>query len=295
MLKKFSDWLKYNRSCSDCTIRNYTLGLRLFNEYLKSLSLSIEECESIKIRHIDQFIYEQRFFRKKNERTVNNYLAWLKLFLRFCLIQWYNVENYNKIMYVKEHKKKIEALSEEECIKLFEYFKSVKCKNETEELIKTRNLAIVSLFMYTGMRLGELANLKIEEIWEDMQLMGKGGKERYISIHPDDLRIIKLYLFLRKDNSEWLFVSHSRSCKNRKLSNVGIENVIKEWSRKAWIIGRVFPHKLRHTFATNLLRSNAPLPHIQQLLGHNNISTTQIYLTVLNSEIKKTQNSITRF
>jgi site-specific recombinase XerD len=75
MLKKFSDWLKYNRSCSDYTIRNYTLGLRLFNEYLKSLSLSIEECESIKIRHIDQFIYEQRFFRKKNERTVNNYLA----------------------------------------------------------------------------------------------------------------------------------------------------------------------------------------------------------------------------
>jgi integrase len=61
-----------------------------------------------------------------------------------------------------------------------------------------------------------------------MNITGKGGKDRYISIHPDDLRIIKLYLFLRKDNSEWLFVSHSRSCKNRKLSNVGIENVIKE-------------------------------------------------------------------
>ena len=67
-------------------------------------------------------------------------------------------------MYVKEHKKKIEALSEEECIKLFEYFKSVKCKNETEELIKIRNLAIVSLFMYTGLRLSELSNLKIKEI-----------------------------------------------------------------------------------------------------------------------------------
>ena len=83
---------------------------------------------------------------------------------------------------------------------------------------------------------------------------------------------------------------------NRKLSNVSIEKIIKDGAvRKAWITGRVFPHKLRHTFATNLLRSNAPLPHIQQLLGHSNLTTTQIYLTVLNSKSRKTQNSITRF
>ena len=296
MLNEFSDWLKYNRNNSKYTIRNYMQALKLFDDYLKQIwHPGVEECKDIKMRHIDGFVLEQRSFKHKEDRTVNNYLAAIKLYLRFCLIQWKQVEDYNKILFIKEHRKKIEALSEEECIKLFEYFRNVKCKGKREELIKIRNLCIISLFMYTWLRLSELSSLKKEEIWEDMNITGKGGKERYISIHPDDLRIIKYYLFLRKDNSEWLFISHAKNCDGRKLSNVSIEKIIKDGAVRAWITSRVFPHKLRHTFATNLLRSNAPLPHIQQLLGHSNLTTTQIYLTVLNSEIKKTQNSITRF
>lgn len=271
-------------------------ALALFDDYLKQIwSKWVEECEDIKMRHIDGFVLEQRSFKHKEDRTVNNYLAAIKLYLRFCLIQWKQVEDYNKILFIKEHRRKVEALSEEESIKLFEYFRNVKCKDKREELIKIRNLCIISLFMYTWLRLSELSSLKKEEIWEDMNITGKGGKDRYISIHPDDLRIIKYYLFIRKDNSEWLFISHAKNCDNRKLSNVSIEKIIKDGAVRAWITSRVFPHKLRHTFATNLLRSNAPLPHIQQLLGHSNLTTTQIYLTVLNSEIKKTQNSITRF
>ena len=271
-------------------------ALALFDDYLKQIwHPGVEECKDIKMRHIDGFVLEQRSFKHKEDRTVNNYLAAIKLYLRFCLIQWKRVEDYNKILFIKEHRKKIEALSEEECIKLFEYFRNVKCKGKREELIKIRNLCIISLFMYTWLRLSELSSLKKEEIWEDMNITGKGGKDRYISIHPDDLRIIKYYLFIRKDSSEWLFISHAKNCDNRKLSNVSIEKIIKDGAVRAWITSRVFPHKLRHTFATNLLRSNAPLPHIQQLLGHSNLTTTQIYLTVLNSEIKKTQNSITRF
>ena len=296
MLNEFSDWLTYNRNNSKYTIRNYISALKLFDDYLKQIwHPGVEECKDIKMRHIDGFVLEQRSFKHKEDRTVNNYLAAIKLYLRFCLIQWKRVEDYNKILFIKEHRKKIEALSEEECIKLFEYFRNVKCKGKREELIKIRNLCIISLFMYTWLRLSELSSLKKEEIWEDMNITGKGWKERYISIHPDDLRIIKYYLFIRKDNSEWLFISHAKNCDNRKLSNVSIEKIIKDWAVRAWITSRVFPHKLRHTFATNLLRSNAPLPHIQQLLGHSNLTTTQIYLTVLNSEIKKTQNSITRF
>ena len=271
-------------------------ALALFDDYLKQIwHPGVEQCKDIKMRHIDGFVLEQRSFKHKEDRTVNNYLAAIKLYLRFCLIQWKRVEDYNKILFIKEHRRKIEALSEEECIKLFEYFRNVKCKDKREELIKIRNLCIISLFMYTWLRLSELSSLKKEEIWEDMNITGKGGKDRYISIHPDDLRIIKYYLFIRKDNSEWLFISHAKNCDNRKLSNVSIEKIIKDGAVRAWITSRVFPHKLRHTFATNLLRSNAPLPHIQQLLGHSNLTTTQIYLTVLNSEIKKTQNSITRF
>ena len=295
-MNEFENRLKYSRGYSEYTVRNYLLWLKLFDICLKANWCKwVEECEAITLYNIDCFVREQRFFRWKSERTVNVYLAWIRLYLRFWLIQWKRVEDYRKILFIKEHRKKIESLSEEECVKLFEYFKNVKCKNWTEELIKTRNLVIVSMFMYTWLRLAELANLKCKDIWEDMQIIGKGGKERYISIHPDDLWIIKLYLFMRKDNSEWLFVSHAKNCNNRKLSNVSIEKIISDGAKAAWIEHRVFPHMLRHTFATNLLRCNAPLPHIQKLLGHSNLTTTQIYLTVLNSEIKKTQNSIKRF
>ena len=290
------EWLKFNRGYSDYSIRNYLTWLNQLDTYLKIVyGWGVEECEKIKIRYINDFVREQILIRGMNERTVNNYLAWIKLYLRFFLIQWKDVENYSKIMYVKEHRKKIDALNEVECVKLFEYFKNVKAVSREEELIKVRNLVLVSMFMYTWLRLGELVNLKSEDIAEDMQIEGKWGKMRYISIHPDDLKLIEYYLFLRKDNSEWLFVSHQKGKESKKLSKVSIEHIISEWAKNAWITVPVFPHKLRHTFATNLLRCNAPLPHIQQLLWHANISTTQIYLTVLNSEIKKTQNSIHRF
>lgn len=295
-MNEFIEWLRYNRGVSEYTIRNYSIALKLFDEYLKQIwNKWVEESEEIKMRHINGFVWEQRFLKWKNERTVNNYLSWIKLFLRFELIQWKDVESYNKVMFVKEHRKKIDALSEEDCVKLFEYFRNVKYKDETEELIKTRNLCIVSMFMYTGLRLSELSELKCKEIWEDMVIEGKGWKNRYISIHDDDLRLLRLYMLMRKDDSEWLFVSHCKWKKSSKLSKVTIETIIREWAKNAWIEAKVFPHKLRHTFATNLLRCNAPLPHIQKLLWHSNLTTTQIYLTVLNTEIKKTLNWLHRF
>jgi site-specific recombinase XerD len=88
MLNEFSDWLKYNRNNSKYTIRNYMQALALFDDYLKQIwHPGVEECEDIKMRHIDGFVFEQRSFKHKGDRTVNTYLAAIKLYLRFCLIQ----------------------------------------------------------------------------------------------------------------------------------------------------------------------------------------------------------------
>lgn len=81
----------------------------------------------------------------------------------------------------------------------------------------------------------------------------------------------------------------------KKLSRNSVEKIISKGAEDAGITTKVFPHKLRHTFATNLLRSNAPLIHIQKLLGHSSVQTTEMYLTVLNSELADTQRLITRF
>ena len=98
---------------------------------------------------------------------------------------------------------------------------------------------------------------------------------------------------MRKDRCPYLLVSHSNNYESKKLSNVSIENIIREAWNKIGV--KVFPHKLRHTFATNLLRNGAKLIHIQQLLGHSNITTTQGYLSVLNSELQDTQMLVKRF
>lgn len=294
MIEKYSEWLLINRWYSDKTVRNYGLSLRLLDWFLKkNYWFGINDCEKIKIWHIESFFREQR--QTKTPRTCNLYLSWIKLFLRYCMIEWYNVENYQKVMFAKEEKKKIDSLSDDDLKKLLYYFKTLPYNTEEERLIRLRNLIIVNLLLYAWLRVNELSHLKISEVGEDMQIVGKWGKRRYLTINKIDLDLIDMYVFLRKDNSDWLFISHAKNYNNKRLSNQSIENIIKKWAKEAWIEERVFPHKLRHTFATQLLRAKANIYHISQLLWHSNLNSTQQYLSVLNCETKETQNLIPRF
>lgn len=200
------------------------------------------------------------------------------------------VEDYRKVMFAREPKKKIDALTDEEVKKLFDYFKKRPHKTKTEEIIKTRNLLIMQLLIYTGLRVSELANLKIADIKEEMQIIGKGGKRRVVNLYKDDLKLIDLYLFLRKNvPGEYLLVSLAKNSRGNKLSTVSIEKIIREAGRACGINKKVFPHLLRHTFATNLLRGKASIYHIQQLLGHSSLATTQTYLTAFNADLRDTQ------
>lgn len=90
---------------------------------------------------------------------------------------------------------------------------------------------------------------------------------------------------MRKDQEKRLFISHSNNC-NGRLSNVSIERIIKRGGEQAGIIGKVFPHKLRHTFATELMKNDVDLIKVQRLLGHKNIQTTERYITVYNQDLK---------
>lgn len=295
MIERFCERLMLNRGYSTNTIRNYGLSLRLFDEFLKEIMLGgINDCEAIKIWQIESFFREQRNLGK-SARTCNWYLAGIKLFMRWCLIEWYKVDDYRKIMFAKEPDVKIDALTDDDLTRLIEYFKNQPYNTETQRLIRLRNLIIVYLLAYTGLRVSELSNLKRDEMAEDMQIIGKWGKRRYITIHKDDLALIEMYDYLRKDNSEFLFVNHSKNYPPKRLSNVSIEQIIRTWAKNAGIEERVFPHKLRHTFATQLLKAKADLFQISQILWHSNLNSTQQYLTVLNCQTKDTINLIPRF
>lgn len=254
----------------------------------------INSCEKIKILHIESFFREQKL-KWKSVRTCNLYLAGIKLFMRYCLIQWYNVDDYRKIMFAKEPDVKIDALSDDDLVKLLNYFKNKPVNTEKQRLIRLRNLIIVYLFTSTWLRVEELSGLKRYEMKEDMQIIGKWWKRRYITINRSDLDLIEMYSYLRKDKSEFLFVSHANNYESKRLSNVSIEQIIREWAKCAWIEDRVFPHKLRHTFATQLLKAKANIYQISKILWHSNLNSTQQYLTVLDCETKNTLKLIPRF
>lgn len=294
-MKKFTNWVIFNRWYAESTAKNYERTLKLFDDYIKKITFwkrGVETPELITLKDIDMFINMQRA-KWKNVNTCNNYLAWIKIWLKYNTVMWKNVIDYRRVLTARRPQAKIEALDNNEAKKLIDYFKSVPCETRKEEVIKTRNLMICWLLLYTWLRVNELSSLKIEDIKEELQVIWKGGKRRVVYLFKEDLAIIDLYLFLRKDDCPYLIVNHSSNYKTRRLSNVSIENIIREWWNQIWI--EVFPHKLRHTFATNLLRNGAKLPYIQQLLWHSNIQTTQTYMTVLNNDIKEAQWLMTRY
>ena len=294
-MKKFKEWVRYNRGFTEWTAKNYCRTLMMFDKYLKDISFrkrGVKKPETISLYDIDMFIKLERM-KWKSTTTCNNYLAGIKLYMKYNNIIWKDVIDYRRILTAREPQKKIEALTDDEAKKLIEYFKSVPCEWWKEELIKTRNFMICWLLIYTGLRVNELSNLKIKDIREELQIIWKWWIRRVVYLFKEDLDIIDLYLFLRKDNCPYLIVNHSNNYKTKRLSNVSIETIIREWWKKIWI--EVFPHKLRHTFATNLLRNWAKLPYIQQLLWHSNIQTTQSYMSVLNSDVKEAQWMMLRY
>jgi len=294
-MKWFKKRIILNRWFAEWTANNYCRTLKWFDKYLRNISLwkrGVNTPEKITLKDIDIFIKTERT-KGKSVATCNNYIAGIKMYMKYNMVLWKQVIDYKRILTAKYPQNKIEALTDNEAKNLIEYFKSVPCETYREELIKTRNFMICWLLIYTGLRVNELSNLKISDIKEELQIIWKWGTRRVIYLFKEDLSIIDLYLFLRKDNCKYLIINHSNNYRTKKLSNVSIENIIRNWGKKIWI--EVFPHKLRHTFATNLLRNWAKLPYIQQLMWHKNINTTQTYLSILNSDIKDAQQLMKRY
>ena len=166
-------------------------------------------------------------------------------------------------------------------------------KEEINKMIKSTNnlkhkLVIMFLY-YAGLRLDEARNLKWQDIDFDREVIhlkiAKGDKERVVFLHKKLMEILRI--FGTKD-SGLIFLSP----KNEKYNKRTIQQIIKSASKKAEIKKNVTPHTLRHSFATHLLESGADIRYIQQLLGHKDLRTTQIYTHVANKDIKKLSNLI---
>ena len=290
--EKFYIWLEKNRWYSKNTLKYYRRYLRMFDEYLiKKRSRSVETCEKICLLDVEWF-YRERLKEWNCIKSFNLLLSVIKTYLRDCSIIGKKVMNESAIVRAKEPDNKIECLLDDNSKKLIDYFKMMSLE---WWIIDKRNYCICWLLIYTGLRVSELANIKRSQIWNYMQIIWKGNRLRWVNLFEEDLEVINDYLKLRNDNYDNLFISLDRNYFWHKLSVSAIENIIKYWWVKAWLSEKVRPHKLRHTFATNLMRSWVKIQYIQKLLGHKSIATTEMYLTVLNTEVREAQKKMIRF
>jgi len=290
---EFSKWLKTTKGYSKSTVDNYCRTLRFFDDFIRSRSFGergVWYPHTIELEDIEEF---DTWCKEswKSVRTVNNYLSWIKMFLKFCKHKWLKVLDGERIIFAREPEHKIEALTWD-ATKLF--LNQLKNDSNKPEILRMRNYAMWLVFVYWWLRVQELCDLKVENLWQNMQIIGKWWVRRLVCLRPEHLKVIELYLFLRRRmgiNSEYVFASHSNNSLGWHLSRAWVEEVIRLAGEKAWI-GKVRPHKLRHTCATQMLEHGGDVAFISQILWHKNIRTTQTYLDFSNSKLRETQNLI---
>lgn len=211
-----------------------------------------------------------------NQTSLKVYFRYLSEILDLNVVDW------TKIKPIKVHDKNIWFYSEEEKNLILNGLNKWIGKRKDTQL---RNKLLAYMLLHTWLRRSEIAKIKVEEIWESLQVVGKWGKRRVVFLRKELLEMIKEYLSKRKQKSEYLFPWYKDGEHIREKS---IVNIFLKMSKEIWI--HIHAHKFRHTFATNLLRLHwSNIYDVAKLMGHTSITTTQIYLWTNNEWLKKLQ------
>lgn len=274
-INKYLDYLKYEKKLSNNTFLSYEYNLKQFYEYLNNkniLNLTTDE--------IRKFLYQDKFTAK----TRAHYLTVIHSFYNFLEDNNYIKDNPTENIKLPKLAKKLpEFLSIEEVDKLLNI-------NPTN-IYDHRNIAMMETIYGCGLRVSELCSLKVSNIDFNecvIRVMGKGAKERIVPMNDRCISALKDYIdnyrsyLLKLNTSEYVFINHAGT----NISRVGFFKILKKICNDAGIKKEVSPHTLRHSFATHLLNNGADLRVIQELLGHSNLTTTQIYSHVCQEKIK---------
>lgn len=288
LITQFLEYLEVERGRSQRTVRNYDFYLRRFAEWADYPAPSkINQDMVHKYRlHLNRDL-EGRDDVNLKKSTQNYHLIALRTFLKY--LNKIDVETLapEKIELAKTGTRKVEFLEEDELARL------LAAPDKDGGLIGLRGKAVLQMLFSTGLRVSELANLKIENInlkRDEFTVKGKGAKHRVVFLSDECKKAIKAYLDARKDLSPYLFVSHDRAKAGRDadgLTSRSIQRIVERYATVAGITKKITPHTIRHTFATDLLRNGADIRSVQAMLGHESITTTQIYTHVTDRELKK--------
>ncbi|HOV21147.1 MAG TPA: site-specific tyrosine recombinase XerD [bacterium] len=275
---EFLSYLYLEKNLSENTISSYKNDIEKFTTFLREKKYRLKEIDFSKFT---EFLLH---LKKKNlsVSSIIRIISSIRNFYKFLYARGI-INDYLFIETPKSERDLPEVLSNEEIEKLL---------STTENSKKyKRNIAILELLYGAGIRVSELVNLKIDDInfnQKFMRIKGKGNRERIAFLNTVALQRINDYLPERQQTkkgnlSPYLFVNN----RGNKLSRQFIWKIVKKYSSLANLNKNIKPHTLRHSFATHLLESGLDLRIVQELLGHKNLSTTEIYTHIDRRQIKK--------
>lgn len=286
---QFLEYTEIEKGRSLHTVRNYDHYLSRFLDFTKNDNPA--DITDTMVREFRLWLNRQSAgnARAKGEtlskKTQNYYLIAVRAFLKYLARQEVKSLSSERIELAKVNERSLDLITENELNRLIE-------SPSGTDLKDLRDRAILELLFSTGLRVSELCSLSadIDLSSDELSIRGKGGKVRVVFLSDTAKSSVKKYLNARKDMSDALFVQvekiGGKNKSNEALTRRSIERIVKQHATKAGISKKVTPHVIRHCFATDLLSNGADLRSVQAILGHANISTTQIYTHVTDKHLR---------
>lgn len=297
LVDQFLEYLEIERNCSKLTIRDYRHYLKVFAEWFNS-SLPGKTISDLDLQMVRKYrVYLANRVDDKGltlkRVTQNYYVIALRSFLRFLIKNDHKTLEPSKIDLPKTESRSLKFLEKEQIDRLVN---SVDISKE-EGL---RDRAILELLFSTGLRVSELVNLNRESInleRREFGVIGKGGRARIVFISERASSCLNKYQNVRKDKFKPLFIRYSgriveeNNGEKMRLTARSVERIVKKYVRLARLPVDATVHTLRHSFATDLLTNGADLRSVQEMLGHKNIATTQIYTHITNKQLREVHDA----
>ena len=283
-LKDYQLYLKIERGLSNNSIDNYSRDVKKLIGYLEENSILLSPL-TISTEIIQQFIYNAA--KSINARSQSRLISGLRSFFGYLVFEDYRVSNpFELIESPKIGRKLPDTLEEEEIDQLIAAIDLSKAEGE-------RNRAILETLYGCGLRVSELTNLKISDLFFDegfIKVTGKGDKQRFVPIIETTQKYINIYknevrnnITVKAGHEDTLFLNR----RGKQLTRAMIFTIIKQLAERIGLKKRISPHTFRHSFATHLLQNDADLRSIQLMLGHESITTTEIYVHMDKSHLTK--------
>ena len=284
--KGFKAWLQLERSLSGNSVEAYGHDLEMLTHWLQEKKISKNPSDLVlkDLQHFIKWITELGMSSSSQARIISG----IKAFYKYCLLEDIVKTDPTTLLEAPKLKRSLpDTLSFDEIEKIIGAIDLSKPEGG-------RNKAILETMYSCGLRVSEVVNLKISQLYLNVgfiRVIGKGDKERLVPIGSSAIKYINIYLknirihiAIKKGNEDILFLNRRGS----RLSRVMIFYIIRDLAREAGIRKTVSPHTFRHSFATHLVEGGADLRAVQEMLGHESITTTEIYTHLDREFLRKT-------